>query len=275
MPRSALSRSDLSRTGASRSGASRPALSRSGLSRGASACLRATVIAAVLLSPVRTASGADPASSEVVVHHGIDVSHHQGEVDWGEVKADGMVFAFAKATEGDDFVDPMFDRHWTAMKEAGLVRGAYHFFDPNVDAAVQAENFIATVTLSPGDLPPVLDIEITRGVSREGIDEDIRLWLEKVETAYGVKPILYSDPKFIAEYLGSQFSEHPLWLAEYTGEPPEPPEGWEAWTFWQYSQHGQIKGITGTVDKSQFRGTVADWHRLRRLDNSGAENPEE
>jgi lysozyme len=101
---------------------------------------------------------------------GIDVSHYQGVVDWQQVAQNGMAFAFAKATEGITYVDPQLAANWDGIRVAGLVRGAYHFFEPNDDAAQQAQHFLSTVQLQPGDLPPVLDVETTGGVS------DAQIW---------------------------------------------------------------------------------------------------
>ncbi len=201
-------------------------------------------------------------AADSVSYEGLDVSHYQGDVDWSSVKAAGKVFAFAKATQGTDDVDPQFSTNWSGMKSAGIVRGAYHFFEPDVDATAQAEFFISNVTLEAGDLPPVIDIEVSEGVSVEGIDEDVRTWLDKVAAAYGVNPIIYSDLSFINEYLSSGFSAYPLWIAEYTDTAPEAPGDWQQWTFWQYSDTGTVDGIDGDVDLDRYQGTEADWQAL-------------
>ena len=201
-------------------------------------------------------------NEDSVTYHGIDVSHYQGSINWRSVKAAGTMFAFTKATEGDTDVDPDFLVNWNGIKDAGIVRGAYHFFDPNDDALTQAEHFIATVKLEPGDLPPVLDIEISEGVSVEGIENDIRVWLEKVAHAYGVKPVIYSDVSFIRKYLASGFNTYPLWIAEYSKSTPDAPGDWKAWTFWQYSDTGKVNGVGGAVDQDIYHGTEADWKQL-------------
>ena len=97
---------------------------------------------------------------------GVDISHYDGTIDWTQVKAAGISFAFAKATEGTSYVDPTFATNWAGMKAAGIVRGAYHFFDPAVDATSQVTYCLATVgTLEAGDLPIVLDFEQLNGVA--------------------------------------------------------------------------------------------------------------
>ena len=114
-------------------------------------------------------STAQAPSEETVTYEGIDVSSYQGSVDWAQVKGAGLVFAFAKATQGTSQVDPEFATNWSGMRAAGLVCGAYHFLDADQDPTAQAEHFLATVKLEAGDLPPVLDIEVTQGMAVEGL----------------------------------------------------------------------------------------------------------
>jgi len=181
------------------------------------------------------------------VVRGVDVSHFQGEVAWRAVAGDGIRFCFIKATEGVEDVDPMFHRNWTAANEAGLLRGAYHFLHPNLDARQQAEHFLSVVKLNGGMLPPALDIEVTNGVDRQGLQSGIRTWIETVESATGRKPVLYTDPSFWQENVDADLGQYPLWLACYADQPALPP-GWRAWTFWQHSDQGKVNGIDGPVD---------------------------
>ncbi|MEM7353773.1 MAG: GH25 family lysozyme [Acidobacteriota bacterium] len=197
-----------------------------------------------------------------LTYEGIDVSHYQGDVDWEKVKAAGMTFAFAKASQGATNVDSKFSTNWAAMRQAGIVRGAYHFFDADVDATAQADHFIATVQLEAGDLPPVIDAEVTDGVSTEGIDQGVQTWLDKVSAHYGVKPIVYSGASFITSHLSTGFNTYPLWLARYTSVVPEAPGDWSSWTFWQYSQSGDVDGVAGSVDRDRFQGTAEAWQSL-------------
>ncbi len=209
-------------------------------------------------APPPAAEAAEPE----VAYEGIDVSHFQGQVDWSQVKAGGMFFAFAKATQGTSEVDPEFVANWAGMRAAGLVRGAYHYMDPSEDATAQAEHFLATVQLEAGDLPPVLDIEVTEGMSVEGLDEAVRTWLEKVAAGSGVQPLLYSNESFLGTELASGFGAYPLWIADYSPDPPTPPAAWTAWTFWQYSQTGEVSGVDGEVDRDRYQGTAAGFQQL-------------
>lgn len=189
---------------------------------------------------------------------GIDVSHYQGAVDWNQVHQAGMSFAFAKATEGLSYVDPEFAANWSGMLAAGLIRGAYHFYDPEADASQQAAHFLAIVgEIGPNDLPPVLDVETTNGVAGSTVWAGARTWLSTVAQATGRTPILYTSPSFWnASSPDPTLVSYPLWLADYAATPTLP-NGFAAWTFWQHSQTGSVAGVTGSVDLDVFNGPVA------------------
>lgn len=193
---------------------------------------------------------------------GIDVSHFQGAVDWQKVAQAGMSFAFAKATEGITYTDPQFAKNWAGIHAAGLLRGAYHFFEANDDATAQAQHFLATVQLAAGDLPPVLDVETTAGVSSSQIWSGVSTWLQVVEQATGRQPILYTAPGFWSSHQPDlTLTRYPLWLADYAAQPVLP-TGWTSWLFWQHSQSGSVAGVTGAVDLDLFSGTVEQLHAL-------------
>ncbi len=203
------------------------------------------------------------ASTGALTFQGIDVSHHQNTVDWAKVRTAGKSFAFAKATEGIDWVDPTFSTNWAAMQQVGLVRGAYHFFVAKDDAEAQAQHFIATVQLEPGDLPPAVDVEVSDGDSVADIQAGVLIWLKTIEAHYGVKPILYSDETFLNQDLAEGFEAYPLWIAEYSEDAPTSIGSWTKWTFWQYSQTGEVDGVDGDVDVDKFEGTTTEWMSLR------------
>jgi lysozyme len=198
---------------------------------------------------------------------GIDVSHHNGAVDWTAVARAGLVFALVKATEGATFTDHLFGDNWARIKAAGLMRGAYHFFRPAAPVAEQADRFLATMgDLGPGDLPPVLDIE-EAGVGRDewaDLPPAERVpaalaWLDRVEQACGRKPIVYTRRGFVREKFGAPgaLSGYPLWVAHYTKAPgPSVPAGWDKWTIWQYTETGAVKGVPGKFDLDRFNGTA-------------------
>jgi len=193
---------------------------------------------------------------------GIDVSHFSGDVDWSQVRKADSRFAFLKATEGNDWVDPTFQKHMTAAKQAGLVRGAYHFFVAHDDPEPQAENFIKNVTLEPGDLPPVVDVETMSSRPVDDLPARLRTWLKMVEDHYGVKPIIYTSPRFWNNEVKADFSDHPLWVAEYRDDLPTVPQGWLGWVFWQNQGDQKTPGVGKTADLNYFNGGMADLKRL-------------
>jgi len=189
--------------------------------------------------------------------HGIDVSRYQQMIDWESVKAMAVGgvkidFAFIKATEGIGNVDPFFKRNWKKSKDAQMIRGAYHFFLATKSGKAQAENYIARVELKQGDLPPVLDVEQTYGVSGIKLRQRVKEWLTTVETYYGVKPILYTNVDFYKQYLKSEFDDYPLWVAHYLQR--DKPRIVRNWDFWQHSEEGRVNGILSKVDFNVFYG---------------------
>lgn len=198
---------------------------------------------------------------------GIDVSHDQGEVDWKTVTQSGITFAYAKATEGNTFVDPMFKRNWSAMGEAGIRRGAYHFYRVGDDAADQAKNFTKQFTIGGGDLIPMLDVEegsIPEGVrlDKNAMQADIIAWLEQVAEDLNCTPIIYTSPSFADSYLDDPaFGEYKLWIAEYGVEEPKVPTAWgnNSWTIWQYEDNATVPGVNGNVDKDRYHGSRAEF----------------
>ena len=186
---------------------------------------------------------------------GIDVSKWQGVVNWKEVQQAGMAFAFARATYGTSEVDSSFKDNWDGMKEAGIVRGAYHFFIAAEDTVRQAVFFISTVgSLDTDDLPPVIDVESDSGVS-SNLVADVQTWLDAVAKGLGRTPIIYTAPAYWNANMNSDFGNYPLWVAEYGVAEPKAVNGWTSWTLWQYSSTGKVGGVSGAVDLDYFNGT--------------------
>ncbi|HLO48835.1 MAG TPA: GH25 family lysozyme, partial [Kamptonema sp.] len=184
---------------------------------------------------------------------GIDVSSYQSNVNWQTVANSGIVFGFIKATEGATFVDDTFARNWAAMKAAGIQRGAYHFFRPATNVQGQIDLYLKTVKMEAGDLPAVLDVESTGGLSATEICNRMAIWLEAVEKATNIRPIIYTYPGFWDNLGTKRFSDYPLWIAHYTSaQEPWVPGGWSSWTFWQYTDSGSVPGVSGNVDVNIF-----------------------
>lgn len=203
--------------------------------------------------------------------NGIDVSHFNGTVDWSRVAAGGIAFAYAKATEGMHTRDARFEANYDGIKASNLLRGAYHFFHADLDAAAQANNFLSVVSaLAPGDLPPMLDVEAAPdGLSAASIAAGVRIWLDAVQQALGRTPVLYTSASFWnARLTGSrEFSVFPLWVAHYTTRPsPNLPAGFSDFTFWQFDEHQTVDGISGSVDMDRFNGSLEDLKQLSGLE---------
>jgi lysozyme len=190
---------------------------------------------------------------------GIDVSMYQGSVDWTKVKASGIAFAFARLSDGS-FLDPDFDVNWKGIKAAGMVRGAYQFFEPGEDPIAQANIVLQKVgMLQPGDLPVVLDLEVTGGQSAETILDNAKTWIAHVQGGTGRVPMIYTAVGFWNADVGSAaFSGNPLWAANWQVTCPNLAEGWANWAFWQYSDNGTVSGIPATVDLDEYNGSMAD-----------------
>ncbi|MEZ0227233.1 MAG: glycoside hydrolase family 25 protein [Planctomycetota bacterium] len=191
---------------------------------------------------------------------GVDVSKWQGSIDWPQVAASGKDFAIVRVSDGTGYNDEYFDRNWKGVKDAGMVRGAYQFFRPTQDPVAQANLFCDRIgKLAPGDLPPVLDLEVTDGAGSEQIARNVAAWADVVEKRLGVKPIIYVSPGF-----WSGLNPKPkvdgidLWVAHWGVSSPDIPAGWSGWKFWQTSSTGSVPGISGNVDTNLFNGSVAD-----------------
>lgn len=192
--------------------------------------------------------------------HGIDVSRWQSKVDWKRVNSMSVgrvrvSFAFIKATEGTWMRDPQFERNWRGAKEAGILRGAYHFFLPNVSVKDQMLQFSRAVKLKSGDLPPVLDVEETRGMSKSQIQQYTKEFLNLLEKHYKIKPILYTNKDFYKNYFAGidAFKGYRFWIAHYHVSDFDMP-GAEDWHFWQHSDRGNVNGINELVDFNVFNG---------------------
>ena len=197
--------------------------------------------------------------------HGIDVSKYQQSISWEDVKAMNVKgvkinFAFIKATEGTERIDENFRRNWFNTQKSGIARGAYHFFISSKSGKAQAENFLETVRLQKGDLPPVLDIEQANGASLTDLQQRVSDWLLMVEKKCRVKPIIYTNADFYKTFLAGRFDEYPLWVAHYFVK--DKPRIGRSWSFWQHNESGHVNGINAYVDFNVFNGDSAAFQKL-------------
>lgn len=198
--------------------------------------------------------------------HGIDISHHQGKIDWSELR-NAMIakcplrFVMIKATEGSGHIDENFQENFYQAREYGFIRGAYHFWSIKTPAREQANYFLSQVHLEEGDLPPVLDVEnIPADISVEDFQREVLTWLHVVEDKYHVKPIIYTYYKFKESYLSDQrFDDYPYWIAHYYVDKVEYKGKWK---FWQHTDVGRLPGIKGYVDLNIYNGSYYDLKKL-------------
>lgn len=199
--------------------------------------------------------------------HGIDVSKHQGTIDWKRVAAmrgqnKKIDFVFIKATEGITRTDQQFKKNWKGAAKNNLIKGAYHFYYPSRDAKKQALHFIENVILEKGDLPPVIDIELSNGKTKKTIVTDLEIMCNELELHYGIKPIIYTNLHFYETYLKDKFKEYPLWISCYFDQKRFETECRHKWIFWQHSEKGNVDGINGKVDFNVFNGSTASLKKL-------------
>ncbi len=190
---------------------------------------------------------------------GADVSYYQGNFAW---TGKGLKFGYARISDGTGFVDPKFTYNWSAMKAAGILRGAYQFFEPGQDATAQANMMVSKVggKLGSGDLPCMIDVEATGGQSAATVASKIKTWIKIVEAGTGKKPVIYTGYYFWnSNVKDTTLGAYPLWIAAYVSGCPQVPSGWKDWTIWQYCD-GQTKYCTNGAgfDRDVFHGTAAD-----------------
>jgi len=213
---------------------------------------------------------------------GIDVSHWQGEIDWARVADRGVRFAFLKATDGHDFVDPTFVANRAGARSNGLAVGAYHFARPDPskgDAVEEARWFVSHADPGPGTLLPVLDLETSQGLDQRGVTQWARRWVAEVRRLTGVMPLVYTSPYGWMSRTGDSRAlareGSPLWIAHWGVQSPSLPAGeWDGngWRIWQHTSQGQVAGIAGPVDLDVVQGNSLGPITIRRLRISVAGN---
>ena len=197
---------------------------------------------------------------------GIDVSHHNGPVDWMAVKGDGIRFAIAKATEAASFLDPEYSANKQGAETQGIPFTAYHFAQPDQtagDAIAEADWFLANAQLTGANLVPVLDLEDSGGLGLKKLKQWTKAWLNEVEAKLGVKATIYTTTPFWKARLGNTtwFADngYRLWIAHWTSaaQPTLPANNWggHGWTLWQYTNAGTVDGINGGVDQDRYNGS--------------------
>ena len=196
--------------------------------------------------------------------YGLDVSHYTCEIDWEDVTQmnDGgrrIRFAYMRATRGLNLIDYRLSENWYNAKDAGLRRGAYHFFTFTDDPVQQANFYLKHVKLEKGDLPPVLDIEDDKKSNDNVLQKDdilrgIQTWLKVVEEQTGMRPMIYTNLDYYKRYISGNFPNYPIWIASYNNIKGVTLPDKRRWWFWQFSDEGRCNGASEHVDLNVFVG---------------------
>ncbi len=193
--------------------------------------------------------------TSVILHrpNGIDVSHHQGTIDWKAVARDGRIqYAYIKATEGATYKDPHYKRNLEGARKGGMLVGSYHYFRTTSSAHEQFENFKRAVPKDKQDLIPMVDIEERKHWTRDQFQDSLKVFMRLMEQHYGKAPMIYSVQSFFSANASPEFNSHPLMLGRYNSSNPPVIKGKGHYTIWQFSERGKIPGISRYVDLSKF-----------------------
>lgn len=184
---------------------------------------------------------------------GIDVSAHNGDIDFDRVAQEGYGFALIKATEGTDFKDKRFDDNVGRARSAGLLTGAYHFFRFDTDGRLQAINLLHSTRGVTLDFPLIIDVEEwgnPDAVATSEIVARLRQMISHLEY-FGRDIILYTNKDGYERFIRGNFDSYPLWICSFSEIDPDIP-----WSIWQYSHRGRVDGISGRVDFNTIHPSV-------------------
>lgn len=180
---------------------------------------------------------------------GVDVSSYQANINMSKLKEQNIKFIYIKATEGSKTKDGKFTENWKNAKNAELLSGAYHFFSYDSEGKTQAENFIKTVGKDiKGRLIPAVDVEYygdkeQNPPSKEDAVRELKVFLEMIEKAYGIKPLIYTRTEIYDKYIKGEFDKYKKWISSFYT-----PLSWnyrDDWYIWQYLNKGELEGYTG------------------------------
>ena len=198
---------------------------------------------------------------------GVDVSHYQGDIDWGKMADENIDFAYIKATEGSSYVDEKFHANWENIAQTDLCYGAYHFFSFDSAGETQAQNYISTVGNLDGKLIPVVDVEYygdkesrKKELDRKAITKELSVLLRALEEEYHTKPIIYTTYSAYHDFIENAFNEYDLWIRNVYYTPDIDMKG--GWLYWQYTDRAKFDAYSGEepyIDMNVFAGSRAEF----------------
>jgi len=191
---------------------------------------------------------------------GVDISGHTGKVDFVELSKQEIDFVFIKATEGDFFVDPKFEKNYYNSTLNRINVGFYHFFKFNKSGKTQAANYLKQIKGKKTNLPLVIDVEewgnSIQNSTQKVIDE-IRVFITLIEDETGKNVMIYSNESSFNKYINGHFDKNEIWICSFKTRIKIN----NKWTFWQHSHKGKFNGTEGYVDINTFNGNRESWEK--------------
>lgn len=186
-------------------------------------------------------------------YNGLDVSKHQGVINWDVVKKDHKIqYVFIKATEGSNVVDEKYRANIQGARRVGIKVGSYHYLTNKSSVTTQFQNFARNALREEQDLLPVIDVEVCKQWTPQQLRDSLKVFANMVEDYYGCKPVIYTYESFYKNILGRAFADYPIFIAKYCRTPEGRPNVNVNWILWQYSESGRVNGISTYVDLSRF-----------------------
>ncbi len=191
-----------------------------------------------------------------MAQYGIDVSHHNGVIDWKKVSKTPLLFVYVKATEGATHVDKRYAANIAGARKAGYKVGSYHFFRMTSGAHAQFANFAKTVDRRKQDLIPMVDVETADKHPVSELRDSLNVFIGLIRKHYGVRPMIYATNRSYNELCGGLYPSYPLYIGRYGSNPPQL-KGKSRYTIWQYTESAHIDGIPKPVDQAHFAPTAS------------------
>lgn len=186
---------------------------------------------------------------------GLDLSHHNGDINFDKINF--IDFVFLKATEGSTWNDKAFTKNYSAFKKKKIEVGAYHFFRFDVDGKIQARNFLSHLKGKEFNLPLIVDVEQNSNpfTSRSQVITRLKDFVNEIKNRTGSKPIIYTNGIGYSLFIFGEFDDHPLWLSATNSILPSIINC----KFWQFNITGVLPELSHEADLNVFKGSRKEW----------------